>query len=384
MGKRMHVIVRVSDRCNQDCSYCYVDRDTRLHSKIALKPEDLHSLYKLVLGSGYYDFVTFVWHGGEPTLIGHDNFSQILEMQKIYLQPNQSVQNSIQTNATVLDPEIINLFVKHNFQVGVSLDAPPEINNTFRVFWDGKPTLKRVISGIKDLQFAGLHPGGICVLTRQNYTKSFEIYEFFKELGMSYQFNPMYADEGVSECSAKALAITPDEYAKTLIETYDLYVNDPNPTIDVTDIQNIIASMMVGCSQNCLYAGKCEEFIGILPNGDVYLCDLFYKPDQKIGNLSDLNVKELTSSQVLITIGNRPEHLHLGECRGCEWWSICRGGCSSKSRAIFGDAMRKDPFCQTRKLLFSHVQRHLKMKGGEADEPSKATTSALGQSFKLA
>lgn len=359
MKKSMNVIIRVSDRCNQDCSYCYVDRDARLLSKISLGMEAFHSLYSIVLGSGLYDCVTFVWHGGEPTLMGAEYLDKVIGLQHKYLQKHQTIQNSIQTNATIITPEIVGVLAKHQVQVGVSLDAPPEVNNELRTFWNGKPTLARILSDIKALRDGGLDPGAICVLTKKNYTKSVEIYAFFKQIEMSYQYNPMYSDEGVCQTSTEQLAITSEQYAQTLIETYNLYFNDPNPNIDVTDIQHIIGSMMAGCSQNCLYSGKCEEFMGILPNGDIYLCDLFYKPEQKIGNLSTLTAEQLINSPVLVNIASRPANLMLGECRGCEWWNICRGGCSSKSRAIFGDAMRKDPYCETRKMLFSHVKKTL-------------------------
>jgi len=45
--------------------------------------------------------VRFSWHGGEPTILGLDYFSRIVELQRKYKTPKQHILNGIQTNGIV-------------------------------------------------------------------------------------------------------------------------------------------------------------------------------------------------------------------------------------------------------------------------------------------
>ena len=44
------------------------------------------------------DEVVFSWQGGEPTLLGLDFFSKVVELEALYKKPHQRVENDLQTN----------------------------------------------------------------------------------------------------------------------------------------------------------------------------------------------------------------------------------------------------------------------------------------------
>ncbi len=358
MNKSLKVVLRVTDRCNQDCLYCYVDRETRRSSSEVMSHEMLRNFYERFL-DGAFQHVHIVWHGGEPTIVGRDYLERALDLQKQFTGTGVEIENSIQTNATAIDESTAKLLFERNVAVGISLDAPPDIQDRLRVNWSGRSTLPIVLQKIEMMHKVGLRFGAICVLNRFNYQRTDEIYRFFKDLGLNYQFNPFYRDEATPASITELLAITPEQYAEALIKTFDLYVQDDNPTIEVSDLKEIILSMFVGCGRSCLFAGQCEEYIGALPNGDVYLCDIFFRDEFRIGHLSSLTPEQFFGSSVVRSIVSRPQRLQGTYCKGCEWWSICRGGCSSKSVAVYGDAFREDPFCETRKELFAHIRETL-------------------------
>src|SRR4051812_18420065 len=70
--RSLKVIIRITDRCNQDCTYCYVDRETRRSTRLTLSLEAISHLYAQILTGRYFQHVHIVWHGGEPTLVGHE------------------------------------------------------------------------------------------------------------------------------------------------------------------------------------------------------------------------------------------------------------------------------------------------------------------------
>jgi sulfatase maturation enzyme AslB (radical SAM superfamily) len=43
-------------------------------------------------------------------------------------------------------------------------------------------------------------------------------------------------------------------------------------------------------------------------------------------------------------------------CLGCEYLSVCHGGCPVRTYAITGEFFIKDPYCKVYKALFSTVE----------------------------
>jgi serine-type anaerobic sulfatase-maturating enzyme len=77
--------------------------------------------------------VQVVWQGGEPTLMGLEFFRRSVELVDRYLKPGQRADYTIQTNGTKLDAEWAGFFKEHEFLVGISIDGPREIHDTFRL-----------------------------------------------------------------------------------------------------------------------------------------------------------------------------------------------------------------------------------------------------------
>jgi len=125
--------------------------------------EKLAGFYGKVL-DGSFDHVHFVWHGGEPTLVGAQYLDHAVAMQKHYAAPSVLVENSMQTNATALSDAMLSVLKERAIGVGISLDAPPDIHDSVRVNWVGKSTLSAVMTGIARLRSADIQFGAICVL----------------------------------------------------------------------------------------------------------------------------------------------------------------------------------------------------------------------------
>ena len=65
----------------------------------------------------------------------------------------------------------------------------------------------------------------------------------------------------------------------------------------------------------------------------------------------------LQQSQARKRFEARPEALMQHEtCVGCDYLSICHGGCPVRTYSITGDFFVKDPYCQVYKSLFSCLE----------------------------
>src|SRR5207249_3493727 len=111
--------------------------------------------------------VNFVWHGGEVTLLPISFFKKALWLQRMFKSEGQVITNSVQTNATRLNDEWISFFISNNFEVGVSIDGPPEIHDLRRKTVSGHPTWDQVRAGILRLRRAGIKCGVGVVVDRR-------------------------------------------------------------------------------------------------------------------------------------------------------------------------------------------------------------------------
>jgi len=105
-----------------------------------------------------------VAHGGEPLLLGAKGLNSFFACLSAAASPVQ-LQFSLQTNATLISPEICEVFRRHGVLVGVSLDGG-EAHNARRIDHQGRPSWDRVVAGIAQLKehapecFGGL----LCVI----------------------------------------------------------------------------------------------------------------------------------------------------------------------------------------------------------------------------
>ena len=95
--------------------------------------------------------VTIAWQGGEPTLMGIEFFRRSVELAERYLRPGSGPCYTIQTNGTLIDAEWAAFFKANDFLVGISIDGPREIHDTYRVSKGGARHLRQVMGGLGHL-----------------------------------------------------------------------------------------------------------------------------------------------------------------------------------------------------------------------------------------
>ena len=118
-----YLILSLTNRCNLRCAYCYNGRtdavvdmpEPVIRQAIGIAAEDGHPLHLQLTG-------------GEPTLVP----SSVEKAAMLARDTGLCRSMGIQTNGTVLTQEMIALFKRYGFKVGVSLDGPPEIHQKQR------------------------------------------------------------------------------------------------------------------------------------------------------------------------------------------------------------------------------------------------------------
>ena len=128
------------------CHYCYyLDKAVQYGGRQAVMDDQLLELcIKQYIRANEVDTVQFCWHGGEPLLLGLDFYRRAMELQRRYAD-GKRIENTLQTNGTLVDEAWCDLFAANNFLVGLSLDGPGDIHDAFRLTRGGKPTFERVM-----------------------------------------------------------------------------------------------------------------------------------------------------------------------------------------------------------------------------------------------
>ena len=125
--------------------------------------------------------VEVAWQGGEPTLMGVEFFRRSVELVDRYLHPGQRAAYTIQTNGTKLDAEWAQFFNEHDFLVGISIDGPREIHDTFRVTKGGRGSFDQVMRGLGHLRAAGAGYNVLTTVHAANESRGREVYRFLRD-----------------------------------------------------------------------------------------------------------------------------------------------------------------------------------------------------------
>ena len=137
--------------------------------------------------------VTVAWQGGEPTLMKLDFFRRAVELVEKYRRPGQIVQHTFQTNGLLLDDDWCAFFKQHDFLVGLSVDGPRELHDTYRVDRRGQGTFDLVMRGWRHLRKHEVDFNILCTVNAANQHHGRAVYRFFRdELGAKWvQFIPI-------------------------------------------------------------------------------------------------------------------------------------------------------------------------------------------------
>lgn len=156
----LHFVLKVASRCNLNCTYCYVYNkgDNTWKSRPALMTDEtftaaLRRIRRHLERTGQ-DNVTITFHGGEPCLVGPVKFSAWCRQIYEALAGIARVRLSLQTNGTLLNEAWADLISQYGIDVGISIDGPPEIHDTFRVDHAGRGSYKEVERGLDALRAA--------------------------------------------------------------------------------------------------------------------------------------------------------------------------------------------------------------------------------------
>ncbi|RKU04652.1 hypothetical protein C7H84_00330 [Burkholderia sp. Nafp2/4-1b] len=329
---RLEVILKVTERCNIDCTYCYYFNGSN-HDYTSQPPylnidtaKSLAGYLRDATRAHSIDEIQIDLHGGEPLLMKKSRMSDMLEIFRNSISDQTDLRISIQTNATLLDEEWLSIFAKYNVSVGVSLDGPPRENDLHRVDKKGNGTHSAVSKAIamlieKNKTCEGVFAGVICVIN-PDFDGSKTYRHFVDDLGIE-RIHFLKPNQTRDAADIKLTEGT----SKFLLDTLSEWINDSDRNIYVRQFTDPLKRI---CASDASESPP-HRFVAmtVRANGEIAVDDDFRNTLPSLFNLG-LNVSNSTLADFI----NHPKvadfHRACDEvppfCSQCGAKGICQSG----------------------------------------------------------
>ncbi len=384
--RNMYILAKpVGSLCNLACTYCYYTEKANLYQEShnhIMNDVLLELFIKQYIESQANDHVMFTWHGGETLMRPLEFYKKVMRLQQQYAR-GRVIDNSIQTNGTLLNDEWCKFFKDNNWLVGVSIDGPQEFHDEYRRTRQGRPSFVQVMRGINLLNKHQVEWNALAVVNDFNADYPLDFYHFFKEIDCHYiQFSPIVErnyqhDDGrhlaaPDEAEGKPVtdfSISAEQWGNFLCTLFDEWVRN-----DVGDyfIQLFDATLAnwVGVTPGiCTLAETCGHAGALEFNGDVYSCDHFVFPQYKLGNIYTQTLFEMMNSPRQIAFGQNKRNALPRQCRECKYLFACHGECPKNRFLRTADG---EPglnyLCAGYRKFFEHVAPYMDFMKAELAE----------------
>lgn len=257
------VVLKVHQRCNLACDYCYVytmaDQSWRGRPLVMERETWTATAERMAAHAATHGLgaMRLVLHGGEPLLAGPARLGELITDFRAAFSAGCRLDVQIQTNGTLLTEAILDLFVEHDVRVGVSLDGTASDNDNRRRYPDGRGSYGAVDRGLQLLTtapYAGIFAGLLCTVDPS--TEPLACYESL----LSYR--PPMIDLLLPHANWSAPPERPATgsrvpHAEWLISVFDRWYGAPRQETSIRLFEDVMALILGG-------SGRSEQ-VGLSP-----------------------------------------------------------------------------------------------------------------------
>lgn len=370
------VIAKPTKECNADCTYCSAPPDGSSSWSLDDFKVMLDRLAPSLTAS-----VDWIWHGGEPMLMGPEYFVACAEHAKAV---GVNLRFAIQTNLLGYKSDRWKSVFENIFEGRISTSYDPyqkyrtikgNAQTYDRLFWRAMDSA--INDGFRPLVI-GVYDEGASDMAMQMYDHALA----YGTNGFDIRFNYAYPAGRAKEAG---VLIEPKTYGEMLIKLYDRWIVD-KPVFRITPLDQMLTKVAGFRSVLCPWTKACGgKFITIDPDGSVYNCSEFSDlgdPSHKFGNIltgevqvqaHPVQVQFYTGSAIVPAMAASPASREIvgrtvklpPDCKTCRHFVECEGGCA-RDAVLFKRGMAgKFMYCHSWKMVFDRLKGSVV--SGEAD-----------------
>ena len=342
------VLMMPTDSCNMNCVYCFNSRRTASAGK-RMSDKIMEHTFKCVLP--YYKKVRFIWHGGEPLLMGQRFYERVVDLQRQINANGTEIENSVQTNLTLLNNETARFLCDNKFHVGSSFDGFSANDCT-------RGNSQKILDGFETLKRAGGHNGFICVVQSRNIDHLIDDYEEFKRRGINYTLNPYLTSPPYDQ---DPLFVPAEECVTKLCAFFDYWMFDTTCNIRIGYFKQFLDFILFGFKELCVYTSCLGKHIGVQWDGTLYACNRDFPEKYCFGNVLEYkDIRDCFESEGFKNL--LAEAIRRREmCKqNCGIYPFCAGGCNSTALAGGSIGQPNEYACKTLSGVYSYISEQIK------------------------
>ena len=265
-------ILKLSGRCNLACAYCYVytgpDQSWAhrpSHMSSATLDKTIQRITEHCLDHDLRD-ISVVLHGGEPLILGAKALHNFLMAISNGLPTTIRPRFAVQTNATLINQDLLDVLRLHSVRVGVSLDGDAHSDRHRAFRGSDRPSFAATEAGLAQLRSAPyrhLFSGILAVIDPES--DPVVVYEALLRYG------PPTIDFLLPHANWSARPV--HSYAPWLSAAFDRWYGTPQAETHVVLFEEIV-NLLLGGSSRCEQVGlSATTFVIIDTDGSIQQTD---------------------------------------------------------------------------------------------------------------
>jgi len=363
------VIVKLAGRCNLNCSYCYVynREDSSYRRRPRFISDEIFEAMLLRMRALADEAprrrLSLVFHGGEPTLVGSERFDRLVQRAVSVLGPRLRGM-SIQTNATLLTEEWVEVLRRNRISVGISLDGPVAVHDAARVDFRGRGSYAKTMTGIALLRRGGIEPKILCVINPNHSGR--EVYRHFRSEGITWM-SFLLPDVSHDTRDQYYPGLGPTPIADYLIPIFDEWFAEDDPQVVVATFWDLIQRLLGGPGTTDAFGNPAMTYVIVETDGAIEPLDALRVCGDGF-TTTGLNIM----TDGLRGIGDQRSLLSRAvtvgfplptACRPCRYSAVCAGGYLPHRFSNENAFDNPSVWCRDIQALIDHVRDAVEVDG---------------------
>lgn len=363
----LQVIIKIAERCNLACSYCYyffMGDDSYKDRDPIMKPDKFSAVADYIK-RGVEDLgirnVNIVFHGGEPTLMRARDFRGLVSALCETLAPICGLSLGIQTNGYHLTAEWEELISEFNISVGISLDGPAEYNDRFRVTHKGKGSHEKIARTVGRLHELETEQKISAIGVLSVLGRDIPIEETFDHFVEELKFRHMgFLLPDRSHDEPFVDGETPGEYGDLLIGLFNKWLSHQDISVrEVTKVIRYFQEYVPARAVATDVFDKRTHVVVIQSTGEVSCDDslipaLEWRSSQRSYSIFSSSLYSFVNDPGLVVLDRARANLP-DDCVNCRWVKICGGGALENRFSRARQFDNPSVYCSGLKKYYSHV-----------------------------
>lgn len=333
--KNISVLVKPTVQCNLDCQYCY-DKPFRESVKTFMSVETVEDIVKKV--AEYAEECCWIWHGGEPTLMGVEWFTEVYE--KVFSKyPMVDFDFSIMSNGVNYNDDFLRILQKYKIEPGSSYNMG--FQDELRCSGSGIKYADKIWGNFLSYKEKGQFLGVIEVITKINVHSQIDIYEKYKKDGVGLAFNHIFH---TNQTMKNQIEVDFKIYSEHFKKYLEYYIYDTSGVYERSAMEAI--RLVIGNRKLCCTNSDCRyNWFGVMPNGDLYPCDRYFEHKYRMGNVHEYKeLDEMFKSDNYKNYVSECQKRYDTHCKECGYFEFCQGGCNASAIESSGSAEGVEQF----------------------------------------